>query len=307
MKAIGCVSLLLAGCLPFWRSKPEPPRMPAMVERFAAEASALGMAPAQPSLPAVTRTLGHAVEALPWTAKEGELGAQIAVEAQAMERDGAGKEVEHARRSLTLALQAVDGVKKPPGSQAERERALAGARQAVESLAVGSAADASRPAVESAYRAVARALLAVCGGGGSSASEHPLAALVGRFAVEDADAARRTGAQLAFAMASALDALPARPLKVTRLAAELRKHAQRLADAATLDYSAQLKEALMVAVEALAAVERAQRFSALEALRAEARVAVGRINAERPFELQRAAVQDVVRLLTDALTVAAAR
>ncbi|MCU1281679.1 MAG: hypothetical protein JWM53_5225 [bacterium] len=305
--AIGCASLLLAGCLPFFGSKPEPPRMPAMVERFAAEASALGIEPTPPSLPAVTRTLGHAVEALPWTAKAGELGSQIAAEAQAMEKDGAAKEVEHARRSLTLALQAADAVKKAPGSQAERERALAAARQAVESLAVGSPADASQPAVEGAYRAVARALLAVCGGGGSAASDHPLGALVARFAVEDSDQARRTGAQLVFAMASAFDGLPARPSKIARLTAELRKHAQRLADAATLDYAAQLKEALTIAVDALAVVERAQRFSALEALRAEGRTAVSRINAERPFELQRPAAQDAVRLLTDALTVAAAR
>jgi hypothetical protein len=32
-------------------------------------------------LPAVTRTLGHAVEALPWKPKAGELGAQVFVEA----------------------------------------------------------------------------------------------------------------------------------------------------------------------------------------------------------------------------------
>jgi hypothetical protein len=296
------MSLLLIGCIPFLHSKPEPPRMPAMVERFAAEASALGIEPAQPTLPAVTRTLGHAVEALPWTKNGAELGAQIGAEAQAMEKDGAAEEVEHARRSLSLELEAADAVKQTAGSQAERERALLGARQSVESLAVS-----SRPAVEDAYRAVARALLAVCGGGGLASTSNPLADLVARFAVEDADAARRTGAQLAFAMASTLDELPAAPHKNAQRAAELRKHAQRLADAGTLDYSAQLKEALTIAVDALTAVERAQRFSALAALRAEARAAVGRINADRPFELQRAAAQDAVRLLADALTVAAAR
>jgi hypothetical protein len=308
MKKVSSIApLLLIGCIPFSQSKPEPPRVAAMVERFAAEASALGIEPAPPPLPAVTRTLGHAVEALPWTKNGAELGVQIATEAQAMEKDGAGKEVEHARRSLTLALEAADAVKKAAGSQAERERALLGARQSVESLAPGSPPGASRPAVEGAYRAVARALLAVCGGGGSPSTSNPLAVLVARFAVEEADEARRTGAQLAFAMASTLDELPARPPKVAQLAAELRKHAQRLADAATLDYSAQLKEALTIAVDALAVVERAQRFSALAAMRTEARAAIGRINAERPFELQRAQAQDAVRLLTDALTVAAAR
>jgi hypothetical protein len=108
-------------------------------------------------------------------------------------------------------------------------------------------------------------------------------------------------------MASALDELPARPSKVARHAAELRTHAQRLADAATLEYSAQLKEALTIAVDALAALERVPPSPALDSLRTEGRAAVGRINAERPFELQRPAAQDAVRLLTDALTVAGAR
>jgi hypothetical protein len=297
------MSLLLAGCLPFFRGKREAPRMPAMVQRFADEASALGIEPTQPELPAVTRTLGHAVESLPWTATAGELGAQIASEANAMEKDGTGKEVDHARRSLTLALQAADAVKKAPGSQAERQRALAGARQAVESLAAGS----QRPAIENAYRAVARALLVVCGGGGAAATDNPLAEMVARFAVEDADQARRTGAQLTFAMATALDELPQHPAKVAQLAAKLREHAQKLADAETLDYSARLKDALTIAVDALARVERAQRFSALETLCAEARAAVKSIIAERPFELQRPAAQDAVRLIADALTVAAGR
>ena len=276
--------------------------MPAMVERFASEASALGLAPAQPELPAVTRTLGHAVESLPWTQIAGDRGAKIAAEAQAMENDGADKEAEHARRSLTLALEAADAVKKAPGSQAERQRALGAARQAVESLAP----DAPRSAVEDAYRAVARALLAVCGGGGSATTDHPLEGLVARFAVEDADQARSTGAQLTYAMARALDELPQRPAKVASLAGKLRAEAQKLADAPTLDYSAQLKKALTLAVEALAAVVQRERSGALETLRAEARDAVHRINSDRPFELQRPAAQDAIRLLADALTVAAA-
>ncbi len=275
--------------------------MPAMVERFAAEASALGLAPAQPELPAVTRTLGQAVESLPWTQIAGDLGAKIAVEAQAMEKDGADKEVEHARRSLTLALEAADAVKKAPGSQAERQRALGGARLAVESLAP----DAPRPAVEDAYRAVARALLAVCGGGGSATTDNPLGGLVARFAVEDADQARRTGAQLTYAMARALYELTPSSAKVAALADKLRAEAQKLADAQTLGYAAQLKKALSIAVEALAAVERRQRSGALETLRGEARDAVHRLDSDRPFELQRPAAQDAIRLLTDALTVAA--
>jgi hypothetical protein len=301
--AIGCLSLLCAGCLPFFRSKPEAPRMPAMVQRFATEAFALGIEPAGPALPAVTRTLGHAVEALPWTPNGAELGAKIVTEAQAMEKDGAAKEAEHARHSLTVALEATDAVKKAPGSQAERQRALAAARQAVETVAP----DSPRPVIESAYRAVAQALLAVCGGSAPASTDSPLAALVARFAVEDADQARRTGAQLMFAMAGAFDELPAQSAKLARLAKELRAHAQKLADAETLAYSAELKASLTVAVEALAVFERAQRSAALDILRAEARVAVNRLSADRPFELQRPAVQDAVRLISDAITVAAAR
>ena len=306
--AVGCLAWLWAGCFPFFRGKPEPLHTPAMVERFAADTTALGIEPAPPALPAVTRALGHAVEALPWTPRGPELGAQIAAEAQAMENAGPASEVEHARRSLTLALQAADAMKQPGGSRAERERALGGARQAVEALAAAPARSAASSAtVDNAYRAVARALLVVSGGGGAAATGRQLGALVARFAVEDADQARRTGAQLLYAMAGAFDELTGRSSKVEHLAAELRASAQRLADAATLEYSAQLKEALTIAVAALAALDQAQRSPALSRLRDQARTAVGAIVAERPFALQRPAAQDAVRLLSDALTVAAGR
>ncbi|HEY7957338.1 MAG TPA: hypothetical protein VII38_18655 [Polyangia bacterium] len=295
---LGC--FFCAGCIPFWGSKPGPARAPSTVVRFADQAAALGLAPSEPTLPEVTRALGRAVDALP--ANTQGAGAQIAREAQGMEKEGGQSEFEHARRSLDLALVALGKVKRPAGSSAERRRAIGEAQQAI--AAIG--ADGAKPAeVGRAYRAVGEALLLVTGGSGQIATGRKLAPLVARFAVEEADAARRTGAQLLYAMADAFDALPGRSAKVERLATQLRAQAQGLSQAATLAYSSQLQAALSTAATALAALKKAG--PALAILQAEARAAVGRVSAERPFELERPAVQDAVRLLTDGLTVAGAR
>ena len=278
-----------------------------MVQRFADETTALGIAPSPPQLAEVTRTLARAVESLPRLRQAHELGRQIDAEAQAMETPGGADEAEHARRSLALALQAIEGLNKPKGDSAERQRALDEAHQTINALGAASRSTESRAALENAYRAVGRAMLVVTGQHGVAARSSDLAALVTRFAAEDVGQASRTGAQIVYAMGGAFDALPSPPPKVQRLAAELRSRADRLAQATALDYSAQLKEALTVGEDALAAVEKAQRFSALTTLRTQAHAAIAAISAERPFELQRPAVQDAFRLLADALTVAAAR
>lgn len=304
-----CLACLWAGCFPFARSKSEPPRTPAMVQRFADETAALGIPPSPPRLADVTRTLARAVESLPRQRQAHELGQRIDAEAQAMDKPGtAAQEAEHARRSLALALQAIEGMNKPAGTSAERKRALEEAHKAIDAIEPASRSAEPRAAIENAYRAVAHVMLLVVGGQhGGAARGSDLSALVTRFAVEDGEQACRTGAQVLYAMAGAFDALPSPPAKVRRLAADLRSRADRVAQATALDYAAQLKEALAVAESALAAVEKAQRFAALEILRTQAHTAIAAISAERPFELQRPAVQDAFRLLADALTVAAAR
>lgn len=278
-----------------------------MVQQFADETTALGVAPSPPRLADVTRTLARAVEALPRMRQAHELGQQIDAEAQAMETSSGADEAAHARRSLTLALQALEGSNKAKDSAAERQRALDEAHRATDALGAASRSDESAAAIENAYRAVGRAMLVVSGQHGVAARGSDVAALVTRFAAQDGDQACRTGAQIVYAMGGAFDALPSPPAKVRRLAGELRSRADRLAQATALDYPAQLKEALAVAEDALAAIDKAQGLSALKILRTQVHAAIAAISAERPFELQRPAVQDAFRLLADALTVAAAR
>lgn len=304
---LACLAFVSAGCFPFVRGKPEPAHTPAMVQQFADETTALGIAPSPPRLADVTRTLARAVEALPRMRQAHELGRQIDAEAQAMETSGGADEAAHARRSLTLALQAIEGSNKAKDPTGERRRALDEAHHATDAIGATSGANQSRAAIENAYRAVGRAMLVVSGQPGVAARGSDVAALVTRFAAQDGDQACRTGAQIVYAMGGAFDALPSAPAKVQRLAAELRSRANRLAQATALDYAAQLKEALAVAEDALAAIEKAQRLSALQTLRTQAHTAIAAISAERPFELQRPAVQDAFRLLADALTLAAAR
>lgn len=278
-----------------------------MVQQFADETTALGVAPSPPRLADVTRTLARAVEALPRMRQAHELGQQIDAEAQAMETSSGADEAAHARRSLTLALQALEGSNKAKDSAAERQRALDEAHRATDALGAASRSDESAAAIENAYRAVGRAMLVVSGQHGVAARGSDVAALVTRFAAQDGDQACRTGAQIVYAMGGAFDALPSPPAKVRRLAGELRSRADRLAQATALDYPAQLKEALAVAEDALAAIDKAQGLSALKILRTQVHAAIAAISAERPFELQRPALQDAFRLLADALTVAAAR
>jgi hypothetical protein len=295
--------LLLAGCLPFWRGKPEPPRPPEVVQRFFTAAEALGVPPASPSLAEVTHALGRAVVALPATPPARELGQKIEGEAQAMETQPATA-LAHAPASLALALQAIDGMKRPAGAASDRRHSVDEAQKAVRAVSAP-ATDAGR--VAEAYRAIARALLVVTGAKGSQAPASALLALVARLAVDDTEQAQRTAAQALYAVADAFDALPSPSSKVHERAAELRTRAAALGDAEPLDYAARLKTALDAAVDALDAVGEARRLPALDSLRRQARDAVARITPERPFELQRARVQDALRLVCDGITIASAR
>jgi hypothetical protein len=179
-------------------------------------------------------------------------------------------------------------MRKPAGSKKERERSREEARRAIEA--------ATPVTLDDAYRAMARLLLLVTGGQGGRPSGAELPALVARMAQEDSELARRTGAQVVHAIAGALSELG-------RDTGELRKRADRLANAAELDYAPMLREALMLSVDALGKVKK--KSPALESLRKQAHDAVERIAADRPFELQRPVVQDALRLIADALTIAA--
>src|SRR5262249_23167589 len=122
-----------------------------------------------------------------------------------------------------------------------------------------------------------------------------LPALVARLAVDDDEGARRTGPQLVYAIAEELRALRGDT-------GDLAKRADRLAGAGPLEYAPALRDALERAVEALSKLRVSA--PAFVALRSEAHDAVQRIARDRPFELQRPAAQDALRLIADALTVA---
>jgi hypothetical protein len=272
------LAVLLGGCFPFFGGKGDPPRTPDAVVRFASAANALGVPPDPPPLPEVTRLLAGAVESLPAAPEERALGQKIDAEARAMR----GPDQEAARRSLALALQALEKMKKPAGSTRDRQRALADVQQAAN--------------IDEGYRAVARAMLLFTGGQPEVASGGELSALVARFASEDAEAARRTGAQVVYALAAALGGLHAD-------AGDLRQRAARLVDAAPLAYAPELRDALALAVDALAKLP--QPTPAFAALRQQAQQAMQRIVRDRPFDLQRAVMQDALRLVSDAITVRA--
>ena len=332
-------ALALAGCIPFVRSKPEPPRTPAVVQRFIAETQALGGVPASPPLDGVTHSLARAVEGLPWSPNSRSLSEQIHAEARKMAHGTEAlddpAQLAPARRSLMLALQAVEAMNQPAGERDNRRRVIDDARRATDALGAPLEAsraplanDAQREAARShepapsgprdrliaAYRAVARVLSLVTGGEDSVAAGSALSALVSRFATEDADQARRTGSQAIYAMADAFASLPSVPSKVKHLADELRERADSLARAGSLDYAAQLKGALSLAADALSLVDKSvgkssgrRAPSALAPLTSEAQMAIDSIISERPFELQRPAAQDALRLVTDGITVAAGR
>jgi hypothetical protein len=268
-----------------------------MVQRFAAEASQLDRPPSSPRLSDVTHVLARAVESLPHSPPARQLAQQIEAEARAMEGDTAS--VEHAKKSATLALQAVEGMVTPSGSKSERQRVLDQAHEAVSNLGAGAATGAWRAAVDEAYLGVARAMLIATGGG--AMPDRDLPGLVARLSIEDTDEARLTGAQILYAMAGAFEAL-----QHTGHTDDLRKQADELASAEPLDYSPRLKAALGIAVEALRSVEKRAPRPVLASLRAQAQAAVERISPQRPFALQRAAVQDAMRIIADALTVATA-
>ena len=94
-------------------------------------------------------------------------------------------------------------------------------------------------------------MVVVTGGSTGAATGSELSQLVARFAVEQPDDARRTGAQAIAAMGDALLRLPLAPEHARRTAHELRKRAERLATAPPLDYAGQLKDALSLVVRSL--------------------------------------------------------
>jgi hypothetical protein len=297
MKRPTCIALVLplVGCvLPFVHSHREEPRTPAAVLRFSSEAQALMRAPGAPALPEVTRSMSDAIEALPNVDGGGRLANEVRKQADAM-AEGAPSEADvRARASLGTALEAVRRAK-ASASQADKDKAVEAARQAIEKVAPG-----QRATIHVAYAEVARAMVVVTGGHAPAATGSELSQLVTRFSVEERDEARRTGAQAIAAMSDALQHLPHAPEHAERTARELRQRAERLATAPALDYAGQLKEALTLVVGAL---DRATVSPAERRLVDEAKVAVEAIRADRPLELQQAAMAAALRLVTDAIEV----
>jgi hypothetical protein len=272
--------MLSASCLPFFGSKGEPPRTSLAIQRFGTGASELGLPPSPPSLAEVTGLLADAVESLPDAPGAHERAQEIAAHAHAM-HGVAEEDSQHARLSLELALGVLQQMKKPSGSKKQRQRALTAVQQAV--------------GVDDGYRALARALVMFSGGLPGLAVGAMLPALVARLCVENDDIARRTVAEALVDIDEALRALHVDP-------GDLGQRAQKLSSAAPLDYAPVLHDALARAVAAL----RTHRATApaFATLVAEAGDAVERITRDRPFELQRSATQDALRLISDALTVA---
>ena len=303
-----CLACLWAGCFPFAPNKPEQPRTPAMVQRFADETSALGVAPSPPRLTDLTRTMARAVESLPRQRQAHEMGRQIDAEAQAMEPPAtAADEAEHAHRSLTLALEAIEKMNKPAGASADRQRALQEAHQAVDALAPAARAAESRTALENAYRAVGSVmLLSVSGEHGAAAG----AAIWARWSRASRSGSRAGAPRLS---RRSCTRWPVRSRRCLRRRRRCNTWPRSCAAAPNgwrrrpRSTTRRSSKRAAVAEDAIAAVEKPQRFAALESLRTQARAAIAAVSAERPFELQRPAVQDAFRLLADALTIAAAR
>jgi hypothetical protein len=287
--------LSLFGCvLPFVHSHREEARTPAAVERFASEAQALSRAPATPALSAVTRSMSDAIEALPDVDGGGQLALDVRKQAKAMTDAAPNDAGALARASLGTALEAVRRAK-ANASRAEKDKAVETARQAIEKVQPGQPAT-----ITLAYTEVARAMAVVTSGHAPAATGSELSQLVARFAVEERDEARRTGAQAIAAMGDALQHLPRPPPHGERTTNELRKRAEQLASAPALDYSGQLKEALTLVVKSL---DHAELTAAQRRLVDEAKVAVELIRADRPLELQQGAMADALRLVTDAIEV----
>jgi hypothetical protein len=295
MKRVAWTGLVLPllGCLlPFVHSHREPPHSPEAVQRFSSQAQALTRTPGAPDLPHVTRSMGDAIEALP-DVKDGEqLAEQVRKQADAMPQQGPDETDALARASLEAALEAVRRAK-PAVPQRDKDQAIDVARHAIEKIEPG-----QRATVLLAYREVARAMVVVTGGRTLTGSE--LSQLVERFAVEEPDDARRTGAQAIAAIADELPGLPLPPEHARHTARELRKRADRLAKAASLDYAGQIKEALSLVVGAL---DRGAMPPAERRLLDDAKVAVEGIRGDRPVDLQQAAVAEALRAISDALSV----
>jgi hypothetical protein len=287
--------LALVGCvLPFVHSHREAPRTPAAVQRFSSDAQALARAPGAPALPEVTRSMSDAIEALPNVEGAGQLAHEVRAHADAMTQAAPDEADVLARASLGTALEALRRAKAaaPP---AQKDKAVAAASQAIDKVEPG-----QRATINVAYAEVARAMVVVSGGRAPAPTGSELSQLVTRFAVEDRDQARRTGAQAIAAMGDALPHLARPPRHAERTANDLRKRAERLASAPELDYSGQLKGALSLVVSSL---DHADLAAAQRKLVDEAKVAVEAIRADRPLELQQAALAAALRLVTDAIEV----
>jgi hypothetical protein len=297
MKRLAWVMLVLPpfGCvIPFVHSHREKPHAPEAVLRFSNEAQALSRAPATPTLPEVTRSMSAAIEALPDVKEVDRLALEVRKQADVMTQKGPHETDALALASLETALEAVRRAKATV-SPADKDKAVKVAHEAIEKIELG-----QRATINVAYSEVARAMVVITGGHAGAATGSELSQLVARFAVEDPDDARRTGAQALAAMADALDRLPRASEHARHTARELRKRAARLANAPSLEYSGQLKDALSLVVGSL---ERTEVSPAERRLLDEARVAVDAIRADRPLELQKAAEQEALRLVSDAFTV----
>jgi hypothetical protein len=287
--------LLLSGCvIPFVHSHREKPHPPEAVQRFSEKAQALTRAPGAPGLPDVTRSMSGAIEALPDVKGGDRLALEVRKQADAMAQRGPDETDALARASLDAALEAVRRAK-PSVPQRDKDQAVEVARQAIQKLEPGQPAT-----INIAYREVARAMVVVTGGRAGAAPGSELSQLVARFSAEEPEDARRTGAQVIAAMGEALERAPHPPEHGRHTAHELRKRADRLAKAATLEYAGQLKDALSLVVGSLdrAAVPSAERHRLDEA-----KAAVDAIRDDRPLELQQAAAAAALHLVTDALTV----
>ena len=154
-----------------------------------------------------------AIEALPDVEGGDQLALEVRKQAEAMTQRGPNETDALARASLDAALEAVRRAK-PSVPQGDKDKAVEVARQAIQKVEPG-----QRATIDIAYREVARAMVVVTGGRAEAATGSELSQLVARFAVEEPDDARRTGAQVIAAMADALRRLPLPPEHAERTAA----------------------------------------------------------------------------------------
>jgi hypothetical protein len=287
------LALPLAGCvIPFVSSRQEKPRSPEAVQRFSSQAQALTRTPGAPELPDVTRSMSDAIEALPDVKGGAQLAKKVLAQAEEMPRRSPDETPALARASLEAALEAVRRAT-PAVPKQDKDQAIEAARRAIEKITPG-----ERATVHVAYREVAHAMIVVTGGRSPTGSA--LSQLVARFAVEDPDNARRTGAQAIAVMGDTLPRLAVPPERAERTARELRKRADRLAKAASLDYAGQMHEALLLMVGSL---DRGSRPAVEQRLVDDARVAVDGIRGDLPLDLQQAAVAAALSAVSAALLV----